>query len=527
MSDLALDAVVDLDVPGARIDRHLYGQFAEHLGRCVYEGFWVGEDSPVPNEGGIRLDVVEALRELRIPNLRWPGGCFADSYHWRDGVGPRSERPRIANVHWGDVVEDNAFGTHEFLALCELLGTQPYVSANVGSGTVQETADWVEYLTRDDDAPMARLRREHGRDEPWPVTFFGLGNEPWGCGGNLRADQYASLARLHSTYARDLSGNRLQRVAAGASDDDYAWTETLMKQVSKGLGDEDPAPLFQAVSFHYYTIPGTWGAKGSATDFTQDAYWTTIRKAHRVRDLIRGHSAVMDAYDPNARVALALDEWGTWFDVEPGTEPGFLYQQNTMRDALVAAVHFDAFHDNARRLRLANVAQVVNVLQSMVLTDGSRMLRTPTFHAFAMSVGHQDASALTVHDVAARSTRGVDGTDLPTVSTSASVKDGAVLVSLTNLDPATPARVRVALRGGTVALDTATVLAAPEGSGSDDAVRVHNTFDAPDAIAPRELTTVSLTTTDAQNTLTATLPPASFATIRLCLLYTSDAADDK
>ncbi|MBO0608944.1 alpha-N-arabinofuranosidase [Myceligenerans salitolerans] len=517
MSDLALDAVVDLDVPGPTINRHLYGQFAEHLGRCVYEGFWVGEDSPVPHEGGIRLDVVEALRELRVPNLRWPGGCFADSYHWRDGVGPREDRPRIANVHWGDVVEDNAFGTHEFLALCELLRTEPYVSANVGSGTVQETADWVEYLTRDDDAPMARLRREHGRGEPWPVTFFGLGNEPWGCGGNLRADQYASLARLHSTYARDLSGNTLQRVAAGANEDDYAWTETLMKQVSQRLGDEEPAPLFQAVSFHYYTIPGTWGAKGSATDFDHDTYWTTMRKAHRVRALIRGHSAVMDAYDPNARVALALDEWGTWFDVEPGTEPGFLYQQNTMRDALVAAVHFDAFHDNARRLRLANVAQVVNVLQAMVLTEGACMLRTPTFHAFAMSAGHQDASALAVHDVASRGTRAVDGTDLPTVSTSASVKDGSVLVSLTNLDPAAPARVRVALRGGSVMPDGATVLAAPEGAGSDDAVRAHNTFDAPDAVAPRELTTVSLTTTGAQSTLEATLPPASFATVRLAL----------
>lgn len=515
MSDLALDAVVDLDVPGATIDRHLYGQFAEHLGRCVYEGFWVGEDSPIPNEGGIRLDVVEALRELRIPNLRWPGGCFADSYHWRDGVGPRGDRPRIANTHWGDVVEDNAFGTHEFLALCELLGTEPYLSANVGSGTVQETAEWVEYLTRGDDAPMARLRREHGRDEPWPVTFFGLGNEPWGCGGNLLADQYASLARLHATYARDHSGNKLQRIAAGANEDDYAWTETLMKQVGK-LGDENPSSLFQAVSFHYYTIPGSWGAKGSATDFTQDDYWTTMRKAHRVRELIRGHSAVMDAYDPNAKVALALDEWGTWFDVEPGTEPGFLYQQNTMRDALVAAVHFDAFHDNARRLRLANIAQVVNVLQSMVLTDDAKMLRTPTFHAFAMSAGHQDASALAVHDVATRSTRGVDGSDLPTVSASASVKDGSALVSLTNLDPAAPARVRVSLRGGSVTLDGATVLAAPEGSRSDDAVRVHNTFDAPDSVVPRELAMVSLTT-DAQNTLTAILPPASFATVRLTL----------
>ena len=504
-TDLALDAVVDLDVPGPTISRHLYGHFAEHLGRCVYEGFWVGEDSDIPNVGGIRTDVVEALRELSIPNLRWPGGCFADTYHWRDGIGPASDRPRIVNTHWGDVVEDNAFGTHEFMALCELLGTAPYVSANVGSGTVQETADWVEYLTRADDAPMARLRREHGRDEPWSVALFGIGNEPWGCGGNLRADQFASLARQHATYARDHGDNRLVRVAAGASDDDYAWTETLMQQVAK-LGDADPRDLFQMVSFHFYTFAGTWGDKGAATDFTRDEYWATMRKALDVRRIIAGHSAVMDAYDPQARIGLALDEWGTWWNVEPGTNPGFLYQQNAMRDALVAAVHFDAFHDHARRLRLANIAQTVNVLQSMLLTDGARMIKTPTFHAFAMSAGHHDAASLPVRERSARATHDVDGTAVGTVSASASTKDGAVLVSLTNLDPDSAATVRVDLRGRAVGDPVATVLAA-------DDPAAHNTFDAPDAVAPRPLDGVRLE----GGVLTAELPPAAFATVRLTL----------
>ncbi|MCA5894237.1 alpha-N-arabinofuranosidase [Isoptericola sp. NEAU-Y5] len=502
---LALDAVVDLDVPGPTISRHLYGQFAEHLGRCIYEGFWVGEDSDIPNTAGIRADVVEALRELSVPNLRWPGGCFADEYHWQDGVGPRDHRPRMVNTHWGDVVEDNSFGTHEFMALCELLGTEPYVSANVGSGTVQETSDWVEYLTRGDDAPMARLRRRNGRDEPWKVTFFGIGNEPWGCGGNLRADQFASLARAHATYARNHGDNRLVRVAAGASDDDYSWTETLMQQVAT-LGDAEPRDLFQAVSFHFYTFAGTWGAKGSATEFGRDEYWATMRKALDVRRLIAGHAAVMDAYDPQARIALALDEWGTWWDVERGTNPGFLYQQNAMRDALVAAVHFDAFHDNARRLRLANIAQTVNVLQSMLLTDGARLIRTPTFHAFAMSTGHQDATALPVRERSPRAHHVVGGTPVATVSASASTKDGAVLVSLTNLDPDAAATVRLDLRGAVVADPVGTVLAA-------DDPAAHNTVDAPDTVAPRPLDGVRLD----DGVLVAELPAAAFATVRLTL----------
>ncbi|SKC59029.1 alpha-N-arabinofuranosidase [Krasilnikoviella flava] len=503
--DLVLDAVVDLDVPGPTISRHLYGHFAEHLGRCVYEGFWVGEDSDIPNVGGIRTDVVEALRELAIPNLRWPGGCFADTYHWRDGVGPAADRPRIVNTHWGDVVEDNSFGTHEFMALCDLLGTAPYISGNVGSGTVQETADWVEYLTRGDDSPMARLRREHGRDEPWGVSFFGIGNEPWGCGGNLRADQFASLARQHATYARDHGGNRLVRVAAGASDDDYAWTETLMQQVAK-LGDADPRDLWQMVSFHFYTFAGTWGDKGAATEFTRDEYWATMRKALDVRRIIAGHSAVMDAYDPEAKLGLALDEWGTWWNVERDTNPGFLYQQNAMRDALVATVHFDAFHDHARRLRLANIAQTVNVLQSMLLTDGAKMIKTPTFHAFAMSAGHHDAASLPVRERTARATHDVDGTAVGTVSASASTKDGAVLVSLTNLDPDAPASVRIDLRGRVASDPVATVLAA-------DDPAAHNTFDAPDAVTPCPLDGVTVT----DGVLTAQLPPAAFATVRLTL----------
>ncbi|WP_432499337.1 alpha-N-arabinofuranosidase, partial [Kineococcus gypseus] len=341
---------------------------------------------------GIRSDVVAALRALQIPNLRWPGGCFADTYHWRDGIGPREQRPTMVNSHWGDVVEDNAFGTHEFMALCELLGAEAYVSANVGSGSVREAAEWIEYLTRADDSPMARLRRANGRDQPWSVPFWGLGNEPWGCGGGMSASGYAQLARQFGTYALDQGGNALYRIAAGAADADYRWTEVLMQNLGRHLGSGPVSGhgtnTYQAISFHHYTVVGTdWEHKGSATDFDTDGYYATMLEARKIEAILAGHAAVMDAYDPQGHVGLVLDEWGTWFDVEPGTNPGFLFQQNTVRDALVAAVHFDAFHAHADRLVMANIAQTVNVLQAMLLTDGQALVLTPSYHVFEMNKG--------------------------------------------------------------------------------------------------------------------------------------------
>ncbi|MTE23143.1 alpha-N-arabinofuranosidase [Microbacterium sp. ZXX196] len=470
--------VIDLDLPGATISRHLYGHFAEHLGRCIYGGFFVGEDSEIPNEGGIRLDVVDALRELGIPNLRWPGGCFADEYHWRDGVGPRAERPRMVNSHWGDVVEDNSFGTHEFLHLCELLGADPYVNGNVGSGTVREMSDWIEYLTRADDSPMAALRRANGRDEPWRVPFFGIGNEAWGCGGNMRAEAYADLARQYATYVRDHGDNRVYRIAAGANVDDYAWTDALMRALGcVSCGDGDVGP-FQAMSLHYYTMSGEWQAKGSATDFTSEEWYRTLSRAFRIEELLTRHSTVMDRYDPARRVGLVLDEWGTWWDVEPGTNPGFLYQQNTMRDALVASVHFDAFHRHADRLVMANIAQTVNVLQAMLLTDPDTgaLVKTPTFHVFAMNRGHHDARHLDAHVVGAE-TMTADGRELPLLSASASTTGNTALVSLSNLDEAADRSVVLDLRGRAVAGFEARIL-----TGATTAA--HNTPDAPDAVAP-------------------------------------------
>lgn len=502
----ALTAVVDLDLPGPTINRHLYGHFAEHLGRCIYEGFWVGEDSPVENINGIRADVVQALRALQIPNLRWPGGCFADDYHWMDGVGPRDQRPRMVNSHWGDVVENNHFGTHEFLKLCELIGAEPYISANVGSGTVRETSNWVEYLTRGDDSPMSTLRASHGRSEPWGVRFFGLGNEPWGCGGRMSAEQYVALARQHATYARNHGSNELYRIAAGAADDDYSWTETLMKQLSKRLGDTNPEDIFQAISFHYYTFSGSWSDKGQATSFTHDEHWTTMRKAQRVGKIIAGHRAVMDAYDPSGKIGLALDEWGTWWNVEPATNPGFLFQQNTMRDALVAAVHFEAFHEHAERLRLANIAQTVNVLQAMLLTEGSQLIRTPSYYVFEMSTGHHDARRLDIRWPRNRPVREVDGEEIATTSVTASTKDGTFTLTAGNLEPDTAQNVSLSLRGKRVGDIQARILVADE-------VAAYNCAESPDRVAPAAYTDFQLTSGEYGQQLQVSLPPASYLTL--------------
>ncbi|MFH8252979.1 alpha-N-arabinofuranosidase [Microbacterium sp. B2969] len=504
--------VVDVDVRGPRISRHVYGHFAEHLGRCIYGGFYVGADSPIPNEGGIRLDVVAALRALDIPNLRWPGGCFADEYHWTDGVGPVETRPTMVNSHWGDVVEDNSFGTHEFMALCELLGAAPYISANVGSGTVREASEWIEYLTRADDSPMARLRRENGQDEPWSVPFWGLGNEPWGCGGRFSPDAYGQLAKTFGTYTRRHNGNEVYRIAAGASSDDYVWTDVLMRTLGFALGaghpeGNDAQKPFEAISFHHYTVPGPWAAKGSATEFSLDEYHRTLREATRIESILAGHAAIMDAYDPGRTVGLVLDEWGTWFDVEPGTDPGFLFQQNTMRDAVVAGVHFDAFHRHADRLAMANIAQTVNVLQAMILTDGDALVLTPTYHVFEMNKGHQDADSLAIAFGAALPTVDVDGTEVATVSASASRRDDAILISATNADTARSVELELDLRGAVVGPPTARILTA-------DALGAHNTPAEPATVAPRPFDGAALI----DGRLRVTLPPYSFVTVGMPVL---------
>ena len=359
----------------------IYGQFSEHLGRCIYEGIWVGPDSSIPNVNGYRKDVVKALQDLKVPVLRWPGGCFADEYHWMDGIGPRENRPKLVNNNWGSTVEDNSFGTHEFLNLCELLGTEPYISGNVGSGTVEELAKWVEYMTAENGS-MAELRAKNGREKPWKVKYLGIGNETWGCGGDMTADYYSDVYKRYALYARNYSGNRIFKVACGASDYDYNWTRVMMKNAASKM---------DGLSLHYYSIID-WNHKGSATDFTPDEYYSILAKSVEIDEVLRNHEVIMDAFDPQRRVALLLDEWGTWFNVEPGHNPGHLFQQNTMRDAMVAALSLNIFQKHTARLKMANIAQIVNVLQAMILTQGSQMVLTPTYHVFRMYNVHQEAT---------------------------------------------------------------------------------------------------------------------------------------
>lgn len=468
---------INADLGDKTISRHIYGHFAEHLGRCIYGGFYVGADSDIPNTRGIRNDVVAALRQLNIPNLRWPGGCFADEYHWMDGIGPQAERPTMINTHWGGVTEDNSFGTHEFFDLCELLDCEPYICGNVGSGTVQEMQQWVEYITFDGISPMADLRRKNGRSEPWRVKYWGVGNENWGCGGSMRPEYYADVYRQFQTYVRNFGDNQLYKIACGPNVDDYHWTETMMARTSSRWGKNNF--LMHGMSLHYYTHGYVWGeTRWPATGFVESQWFKVMQDARRIDELLERHTTIMDRYDPDKKVGLIVDEWGTWFAVEPGTNPGFLYQQNTMRDALVAAIHFDVFHRYCDRVRMANIAQTVNVLQAMVLTEagGDRMLLTPTYHVFEMYKVHQEATLLPLDLTSAEYAHGE--ASIAALSATAS-RDGAgrVHISLSNADPNASHTVTCALRGMAVTGVNGRLLTA-------DSMDAHNSFDEPNTVQP-------------------------------------------
>ena len=421
------------------ISRHIYGHFAEHLGRSIYDGFWVSDTMKVPKKDRIRLDVVEALKKIKVPNLRWPGGCFADEYHWRDGIGPRKQRPKMVNTNWGGITEDNSFGTHEFMELCSLLNTEPYIAGNVGSGTVEEMAKWVEYFNMPGESPMSNLRKQNGRDKPWKVSYFGVGNESWGCGGNMTADYYSDLYRRYATYARDYPGAPLKRIVSGASEGDYNWTETCMKKI--------PRSMMWGLTLHYYTLPtGSWsGSKGSATDFDEAQYFKTMKRCLRMEELVTKHSAIMDKYDADKKVALIVDEWGIWTDVEQGTNPGFLYQQNSLRDALIAGTTLNIFNNHSDRVRMANLAQTINVLQAVILTKGRQMLLTPTYHVFDLYKVHHDAKYLPVQLITPDYS--IDGQKIPAVNVSASQDStGVVHISFVNLDPNAAIPVKLSLK---------------------------------------------------------------------------------
>jgi alpha-N-arabinofuranosidase len=482
--------VVDASNLRIKINKNLYGQFSEHLGNGIYGGIWVGEHSKIPNTHGLRIDVVEALKRIKVPVLRWPGGCFADEYHWKDGIGPRNQRPTMINSHWGGVTEDNSFGTHEFMDLCNKIGCEGYISGNVGSGTVQELSQWVEYMNSDNISPMTELRKKNGREKSWGVKYWGIGNENWGCGGNMRAEFYADQLRKYGTYCRDYGNNKVFKIACGPPDGDYEWTDVIMKNAGG---------YFSGLSLHHYSF----NDGKIAADFSEEGWFDILKKTLMMDEYISKHSAVMDKYDPHKKVALIVDEWGTWYAVEPGTNPGFLFQQNTMRDAITAACNLNIFNNHAERVRMANIAQTVNVLQAMILTKEEKMILTPTYHVFDMFKVHQDAMLVTTKinspDYVFREQK------LPAVNSSASIdKNGRMHISLCNIDPKSPQRVVCELKK----------FKAKTASGQILTARVMNecnTFEKPNALMPKKFLDYALR----DNVLEVTLPPMSVVVLEI------------
>lgn len=460
------------------IEPEIYGHFSEHLGRCIYEGIYVGENSEIPNVNGMRTDVVEALKELKVPMLRWPGGCFADEYHWKDGIGPKETRKKMINTHWGGVVEDNSFGTHEFMELCRQIGCKTYVNGNLGSGTVQEMSEWVEYMTFNGVSPMADLRKKNGHEQPWKVDFFGVGNENWGCGGNMTPEFYANEYRRYQTYVRNYDPEKpIKKVCCGANVDDYFWTEGVMKTCFSHA--EWAHGFMDYLSLHYYVHPEGWEIKGSSTDFDGEVWYKTLNKALHMDELITRHGTIMDKYDPEKKVGMCVDEWGAWYTCEPGTNPGFLYQQNTVRDALIAGITLNIFNKHSDRVKIAALAQMVNVLQSVLLTEGDKMIKTPTYHVMHMYRHHQGAKLLE------SSVTGIDeiGTDewkVPKVTESVSKdKDGIITITLNNLSIESAEEVEVQLANGVYKVVEARIV-----TNSD--MHAHNTFETPEEVTEKD-----------------------------------------
>lgn len=487
----------------SHINPEIYGHFSEHLGRCIYEGLYVGENSSIPNVNGMRTDVVQALKELKVPVLRWPGGCFADEYHWQDGIGPKQTRKKMINTHWGGVVEDNSFGTHEFMELTRQLGCKTYINGNVGSGTVREMSEWVEYLTFNGVSPMADLRAQNGHAEPWVVDYWGVGNENWGCGGNMRPEFYGNLYRQFQTYVRNYDKKHpISKICCGANVDDYAWTRTVLETTFTRC-NKDAHGFMDGLSLHYYVHPRGWENKGSATDFDLDTWYLTLYKALFMDTLITKHGEIMDEYDPDKKVGMIVDEWGTWFEVEPGTNPGFLYQQNTVRDALVAGVTLNIFNKHSDRVKMACLAQMVNVLQAVILTEGDRMLRTPTYHVMHMYRHHQDGDLL---ESSLSGVKGVGTSEapVPMITESVSVNaDGVITITAANLSAEEAETLDIQLEESGYHVVEAKIV-----SGND--IHSYNTFDDAEQVCECDFTGIRT-----ENGIQVCLPAASVVELRL------------
>jgi len=489
---------IDATRPGAKIDRNIFGQFAEHLGRGIYEGVWVGPESKIPNTRGIRNDVVAALKAIKVPNVRWPGGCFADEYHWRNGIGPRNERPATLNPNWGGVIEPNTFGTHEFMDFVQQVGADAYISINVGSGTAEEAADWLEYLTTPQPTKLAKERAANGHPEPYPVALLGLGNESWGCGGSMTPDEYVNHLKVYARYARNYNtAQPMRRIAVGPDGADTGYTEAVMKAWKNKTWAWD----IEGLSLHSYTVV-KWPPAFKATGFGESEYATILKATLNMESLVTTHAAVMDRYDPEKKIALVVDEWGAWLAATPGSPEGFLEQQNSQRDALVAALNLNIFARHAERVRAANIAQMVNVLQAMIFTRQEKLVLTPTYHVFHMYVPFQEATFVPVEFTAGSYKSG--DIELPRLDAIAA-RDaaGKLWLAVSNLDPNRQATVDLSVQGRNVSRAVGQTLVAPK----IDSV---NTFEAPAVVAPRPLAAKL-----SGKKLSLTVAPASVSVIAL------------
>ena len=498
-ADESIQISVDAAKPGARIDRHIFGQFAEHLGRGVYEGVWVGPDSKIPNTRGIRNDVVAALKAIKVPNVRWPGGCFADEYHWRNGIGPRDKRPATLNPNWGGVIEPNTFGTHEFFDFIDQIGAESYLSINVGSGTAAEAADWLEYLTTPQPTALQKQRAANGHPEPFRVPILGIGNENWGCGGSMTPEYYVDQLKVYARYSRNYNPDqKMRRIAVGPDTADTSYTEAVMAAWKNKTWAWD----IEGLSLHYYTVV-KWPPAYKSFGFGEKEYAELVQSTRRMYDLLKTHGDIMDKYDPEKKVALSVDEWGVWLAKIPDTPEGFLEQQNSQRDAVIASLNINAFARHADRVKIANIAQMVNVLQAMIFTREEKLVLTPTYHVFRMYVPFQDATFLPVSFDAGKYVHG--SIELPRVDAiAAKATDGKVWVALTNLDANRPVTLNVAVPGGAkVNRARGEILSAPK-------VDSVNSFEAPEVVKPR-----ALNARVSGGKITVTLAPASVAVIGL------------
>jgi len=472
------ELTVDPSKPGPKIDRNLFGQFAEHLGHGIYDGIWVGPESSIPNTRGIRNDVVAALKAIQVPNVRWPGGCFADEYHWRNGIG--SPRAVTLNPNWGGVIEPNTFGTHEFMDFLDQIGSQAYLSVNIGSGTPREAAEWLEYLTTAQPTTLAKERAANGHPAPYKIAFLGLGNESWDCGGNMTPEFYLDQMKRYSRFVRNYNPeqqdkNQMLKIAVGPGGGEARWTEwteTIMKAYQKHTWSWG----MDGLSMHNYTVI-KWPPSYASVGFGEKEYAEILKSTLEMEDLIQKHSAIMDKYDPEKKVALVVDEWGGWYAPLPGSNPGFLVQQNSLRDAVLAALNINIFARHADRVRMANIAQMINVLQAMILTDKEKFVLTPTYYVYKMYVPFQDATFIPVSFDAGAYTH--DNVTLPRLDAIAGKdKSGKLWLEITNVDPNQPLDVEINLPGVNLKSAAGQTLTAAK-------VDSVNSFDAPNTVTPK------------------------------------------